>query len=142
MNRLRELRPKTLRFPQFVAAALTILLLPVSVVRADDHVLSLSEIRGEISQQADQRRANAEAITRFFSLPQVEDTLKTAGVDVGRLQASVSLLSDEERADLASRTLAVEDDITGGELTQAQQTLVILAIAGWAFIAILVIAFN
>ena len=125
----------------FTALAVAVLF-SGTALRADDHVLPLSELHDAISQASATREANRAAIDHFFSEPRVETTLKNAGIDVRQVQRQAALLSDEEQARLAAKVRDANRQIAGGELKDSQVTLIIMAIALFAFLAVLVLAFK
>ena len=127
---------------QQITAVIAAALLMPCAVRADDHVLPLSELHGAVAQASADRQANRAAIDHFFSEPRVESTLRNVGLNVNQLRQSAALLSDEEQAQLASRVRSAQQEIAGGELKDSQITLIILAVAAFAFLAVLVLAFK
>lgn len=125
----------------FVSVTITAGLVTTPVA-AQEHVLSLSELHGAISQAAADRHANRAAIDHFFSGAQVRAALKTAGMDANHVRQAATLLDDREQAELAAKARAVESDIAGGELSDAQISLIILAVAGFCYMTVLVLAFK
>ena len=113
-----------------------------AIARADDHVLPLSELRDTLTQSSAQRASDRAAIGQFFSDPRVRDTLKHAGLDADKVGRQASLLSDDEQARLAARVRAADRKISGGELKDAQVTLIIMAVAAFCFLSVLVLAFK
>jgi hypothetical protein len=109
---------------------------------APQHVLSLNEVRQDVAKQSATRQANEIAIDDFFALPRVKKTLAASGVDAEHIRRSVALLDDKEQAAMAARAYSATQDIAGGDLTEGQVTLVILAAIGFAFLTVLVLAFK
>jgi hypothetical protein len=106
------------------------------------HVLSLDQIRQDLVKQSAARESNEAAIAEFFALPRVQKTLTASGINPDRIRRSVSLLDDKEQAELAARASTATNQIVGGDLTEAQVTLVILAAVGFAYLTVLILAFK
>jgi hypothetical protein len=125
-------------------ATLTIatLLFAAFTVRADDHIVPLSELHQAISQANMQRDGNREAIDHFFSQARVQAALSDVGINSGQVKLRASLLSDAEQARLAAKVRAADAQISGGELKDSQVTLIILAVTLFAVLAVLVVAFH
>ena len=120
----RRALAKTLRC--LAPIATMIFLLPAAQA-GPKHVLSLDEVRQDVARQSATRQANETAIADFFSLPKVQKTLAASGMNAERIRQSASLLDDNEQAELAARASTASEQIAGGDLTEAQVTLVILA---------------
>lgn len=130
---------------QAITAVLIALVLPAAVAadtRNTAHVLPIGELRADVARANAEHQANRAAIDRFFSSDRVVSTLQASGMAPDRIRASVSLLNERELADLAARVNSAEAQIVGGELTNAQVTLVILAITVFAYMALLILAFK
>ena len=95
-----------------------------------------------MARQSATRQANETAIADFFALPKVQKTLAASGMDAERIRQSASLLDDKEQSQLAARAFTAREQISGGDLTEAQVSLVILAAIGFAFLTVLVLAFK
>lgn len=119
-----------------------VVLFSTSAARAADHVLTLPELRADISRASAARDADRVTINRFFSQPRVEATLQKAGINVSELRLTTSSLSDQEQAQLAARVRNAQSDLAAGELKDSQVTLIIMAVALFAFLAVLVLAFK
>lgn len=125
----------------FAPIATLIFLIPAAQAEPK-HVLSLDEVRQDVVRQSDVRQANETAIEEFFALPKVQKTLAASGMNAERIRQSASLLDDKEKAELAARASSAREQIAGGDLTEAQVTLVILAAIGFAFLTVLILAFK
>lgn len=130
---------KTLRC---FAPIVTLMFLIPAAQAEPKHVLSLDEVRQDVIRQNAARQANETAIDEFFSLPKVQKTLAASGMNAERIRQSASLLDDREQAELAARAFSASEQIAGGDLTEAQVTLVILAAVGFAYLTVLILAFK
>lgn len=122
-----------------VALAMTVAAMPAL---ADKHVLTIEQLRTDLTQAASTRLAQQATLDGFFSLPRVQTTLRNAGVDVEQIRTATYLMGDEEKSKLAARVSAAQSAIVGGELSNSQVTLIILAIAGFCYLAVLILAFQ
>jgi hypothetical protein len=107
-----------------------------------DHVLSLDQVRQDVAKQSNARQANEAAIDDFFALPRVQKTLAASGVSAEHIRRSAALLDDKEQAAFAARAASAHEQLAGGDLTEAQVTLVILGAIGFAFMTVLILAFK
>lgn len=120
----------------------------ISAVQAADtkaapqHVLSIDQVRQDLAKQSASRQANEAAIDDFFANPKVQKTLSVSGMSAEHVRRAAALLDDKEQASFAARTLSARDQIAGGDLTEAQVTLVILGAIGFAFMTVLILAFK
>lgn len=134
--------PTARKAARYLVPVLTLALSIPSAQAADDHVLSLDQVRQDLAKHSSARQANEAAINDFFSLPRVQKTLTVSGVNADHIRRSAALLDDKEQAAFAARATSASEQIVGGDLTEAQTTLVILGAIGFAFLAVLIIAFK
>lgn len=95
-------------------AVLVYVVVPQPAAAAEPHVVSLSELRHDLSISQQKRAKDLEDIERVLSLPAAEDALAKARLSTARVTAAIAELSDEELSRLASRARAVEQDVEGG----------------------------
>lgn len=128
---------------RFAQAALLAFAIAIPTLQAEPaHVLPLDEVRKDVAKQSATRQANETAIDDFFALPRVQKTLAVSGVSAEHIRRSAALLDDKEQAAFAARAASARDQIAGGDLTEAQVTLVILGAIGFAFMTVLILAFK
>jgi len=113
-----------------------------STQAAPDHVLSLDQVRQDVAKQSATRQANEAAIDEFLANPKVQKTLAVSGVSADHVRQSAALLDDKEQAAFAARAATASEQIAGGDLTEAQVSLVILGAILFAFMAVLILAFK
>ena len=127
---------------QFCRAAITSVLVMVFVVQpalpAQTHVVSPSELRQEAVAATRTRKQNVETITSFLSSPEAEKALRAVHMEPTRVTGSVSLLSDQELADLASRADKAQADFAAGALTERDLLLIVLGLAALILIIVAV----
>jgi len=125
-----------------VAMIAVVLTLSSSQAAEVKHVVGITEYHAAIVDSRVARGANEAVIERFFSEPKVNAVLASSGFSSERLIAHVMTLSDADLARLAGKIRPVEADVRAGELKDAQVTLIIMAVAAFAFLSVLVLAFK
>ncbi len=107
---------------------------------AENHVVSIPQLRQAVNLQAQSRQAKVAKIDEFFSTPRVEKTLKAAQIDPVQVRNAVPQLSDAELARLAARTDKLQRDFAAGSLTNQQITYILIAIGTALLITIIFVA--
>ena len=82
--------------------------------QGDDHVVPLSQLRGDVNYVASQRTKNLADIGQVLSMPAVQEQLGKANLKGDQVQAAVARLDDKELARLADRARAVDQDVRAG----------------------------
>jgi hypothetical protein len=115
--------------PMQVAALLIALgALPGSLV-AQSHVVSQSEVHEQVLAASQTRQHNQDTVTQFLSSPEAAKAVSAAGMDPARVRAAVPALSDEELAQIASRTEKAQADFAAGTIGTRDLLLILVAIA-------------
>ena len=121
------------------AAVTSILLLP-GVLRAEDHVVSLSELREKIVSASKSRQSNVSTIEKLLSSPVAEKAIKRAGLDRNTVVRAVATLSDDEVSRLSARAERAQQDIAAGALSNQELTYIVIALATAVIILVIVAA--
>jgi hypothetical protein len=101
---------------------------------AREHIVSLSELQGQIQSAAKDRAKNLEDIQRVLSYPAATEALKKSNVTIEQVREAVATLSDAELARLSDRARAVEKDVEGGLIVG------LLALIGLIVVIIIVVS--
>jgi len=101
---------------------------------AQDHIVPLAELRGELASAATVRAANLSDIERALALPAARDALEKVHVNPDQVRDAVSKLSDEELSRLADRARGAQQDVQGGLIVG------LLALIGLVVVIIIVVA--
>ena len=109
-----------------------------SNLAAQIHVVSSGDLQKETMAASQARGRNLQTVTRFLSSERAQKTLKSAHIDPTRVGAAVSTLSDEELAQLASRSAKTQADFAAGRLEDRDLLLIILAIAALVLVIVAV----
>jgi hypothetical protein len=109
-----------------------------SVVRGQDtqHVVSLNELKKDAAQPAEVRQANEAAIKDFLSSEQAQKALKSANLDLQKVDKAVGQLSDEDVAKLAERSRQAQKDFAAGNLSNRDLLWIIVIILGILLLAV------
>jgi hypothetical protein len=113
-----------------------------SSLMAQEHIVSPSDLHNDLRQATAARQMNLADVNHFFASDRVQQVLKTSWMDGEKIQKAIPFLSDQELSNLATKTRGAEKDLAAGELTNAQISLIILAVAAYAFLTVLVLAFK
>ena len=96
---------------------------------AQEHVVTSSDLRKDVSHAAQTRRTQEAKIEAFLSTPQAKRALASANIDYKTVEKGVSLLSDREVAELSARAEKARKDFAAGSLTNEQITYILIALA-------------
>jgi hypothetical protein len=132
------------KFPKSIqrtmtAAVTSILLLP-GALRAEDHVVPLSELRENIVSVSKTRQRNVSTVERFLSSPVAEKAIKRAGFDRNTVVRAVATLSDDELSRLSARAERAQQDLAAGALSNQELTYIVIALATAVIILVIVAA--
>jgi hypothetical protein len=114
----------------------------MSTAAADNHVMSTADVQDALRRAGATRQGNQADLDHFLAQQKVKDTLRNAGISTESVREKASLLSDDELSILAAKARSAERDVAGGELKDSQVSLIILAVAAFAFLTVLVLAFK
>src|SRR5882724_8200722 len=109
-----------------------------SSVRAQQHVVSPTDIHKELVDATQVRRQNRDKVKELFSSKAVQKALKKAGMDPAQVKAGVSTLSDAELAQLASRADTARDDFAAGRISDRDLLIIVLGVAALILIIVAV----
>src|SRR6266542_838624 len=109
-----------------------------SSLRAQQHVVSPTEIHKELVNATQTRRQNRDKVRELFSSKAAQKALRKAGMDPVQVKAGVSTLSDAELAQLASRADKARDDFAAGRLSDRDLLIVLVALAALILIIVAV----
>ncbi len=112
-------------------------LLVTAPLRAQDHLVSSSDVNARLAASTAARALDRDAVEQLLARPETEVVAKALGTDVGRVKAAVASLDDRELADLAVRAAALERDPAAGHERWMNDFLVIFLV-----VAIVVLVLN
>jgi hypothetical protein len=101
---------------------------------AQEHIVPLKELQGQVQSAAKDRAKNLEDIQRVLSYPAAAAALKKSNVSLEQMRVAVATLSDDELARLSDRARASEKDVEGGLIVG------LLALIGLIVVIIVVVS--
>jgi hypothetical protein len=127
---------------QFVRVATASMLAVVFMIPQDSlaqsHVVSLAELQSATVAATQARERNIQSLRAFVSSPTAEKALKSAHIDAQQVKNSVSRLSDQELAQLASRAGKAQADFAAGKLSDRDLIIILLAVVALILIIVAV----
>ena len=109
-----------------------------AIAQQADHAVPAQELRKDVQKASDTRHADEAAIRELLSTEQGQKALKSANVDLQKVNTAVGQLSDEETARLAAQSRAIQKDIAAGTLSDRDLLIIIVAIAALVLIIVAV----
>jgi hypothetical protein len=111
-----------------VGLLVTALAVPPSL-RAQQHVVSPTDIQKELVNATERRTQNREKINELFSSKAAEKALKGAGMNPGQVKTAVATLDDAELALLAARSDKLRADFAAGRIRDRDLIIILVVIA-------------
>ncbi len=121
-----------------VACALIAVFAVPQNLAAQEHVVTPSDLQRQAAATAQSRQENIQAVQKFFASDRAKQALKSARIDYQKVQNAVAQMSDEELAQLATKTGAAQKDFAAGALTNQQLTYIIIALATAVLVIIII----
>lgn len=119
-------------------AACFLLTLCATSILAQTHVVSQADIHKELVTAARTRQQNLQKVKGLFSSDETRKAMEAAQINPERVDASVSTLSDEELARLASRADKLDQDFAAGRINDRDLLIIILGVAALVLIIVAV----
>src|SRR5882762_6476469 len=107
---------------------ITLFAVPMQIV-AQSHVVSPADLQKEMVSAGQARQQHLETVQRFLSTPTAVQAMKSSQMDPRQVKDAVSVLSDEELAQLSARADKAPADFAAGRLSDRDLILIILGIA-------------
>ena len=125
-----------LRAGLFVSCLLIISFAVPPSLRAQQHVVSPTDIHKELVNATDRRIQDRRKVNDLFSSEEAERALRGAGMDPGQVRPAVATLSDAELAQLAARSERLQADFAAGRLSNRELLIIILVLAAVVLIIV------
>jgi hypothetical protein len=109
-----------------------------SNLAAQAHVVSPADLQNETVAASQGRQRNLETVTQFLSSPRARKALKSAHMDPEQVKAAVPTLSDQELAQLASRSTKAQADFAAGRVEDHDLLVILVALAALVLIIVAV----
>lgn len=112
-----------------IASVLAMFLVVPSDVMAQNHVVSPTELQKVVVAASQTRQHNIDTLQQLLSSPAAEKAIKSAQMDPRQVKSAVSVLDDQDLAQLAARADKANADFAAGSLSDRDLILIIVAIA-------------
>jgi hypothetical protein len=123
-----------------IPAALTFLLLNPTASMAQsatpDHLVSPQVLQQQVQSASETRQQNIRTVTDFLSTPTAEHAMRDAHYDPVQVRTAIPTLSDQELANLASRSADAQQKFSAGYIGQGLLTLIIICVVIIIIVAI------
>lgn len=107
---------------------ITLFAVPMQLV-AQSHVVNPADLQKEMVSATQARQQHMETVQKFLSTPTAVKAMKSSQIDPQQVKNAVSVLSDEELAQLSARADKAQADFAAGSLSDRDLILIILGIA-------------
>src|SRR5262249_27990943 len=129
-RRFRTMLSKQMSSVRLVTTCTLILMFAVPTgLLAQTHVVNPADLQKEMVAASQVRQHNVETVQRFLSSEKAEKALKSAHIDPSQVKTAVSMLSNDELSQLASRADKAQADFAAGDLSERDLLLIVLGIA-------------
>jgi len=105
---------------------------------AQAHIVSPSDLQKATVAATQARQRNMETVQNLLSSAAAEKAMRSAHIQPGQVQRGVSNLSDQELAQLASRSEKAQADFAAGNLSDRDLLIIVLAVAALVLIIVAV----
>jgi len=131
------------RFTSIAFAILFALLVgaPLAAPRAtfaQDHVVAPSDIQKDVAGVTATRQKNQAQLEEFVASPEAQHALKSAHLDSGQVKNAIPQLDNEELAQLSARSEKAQKDFAGGNISDRDLLIILVAIAALILIIVAV----
>jgi hypothetical protein len=113
------------------AALLLAFVAPITIraqAADQDHVVSSQALDRQVANSSTARQQNIETLQRLLDTPTAQKAMHDAKVDPQQVKSAIPTLSDNELANLSSRTIRAQHDLAAGFIGPGMFTIIILAI--------------
>lgn len=117
---------------------LVAVLVPQSAL-AQSHIVKPEDLQKALLDASSARKQNITAVEELFSTEQAQSFFRKAGIDHSKAIRAISLLEDEELAQLAAQAKEIEADFAAGEISDRTMLWVIIVVGIGALIAFLIV---
>lgn len=101
---------------------------------AQNHVVSPAQIQGDVADASAVRQNNEKQLRSFLATKEMQQVMKSEGVNPRQVTNAVSQLSDADLARLAARSAKAQSDFAAGRMSGP-----VLFLIGAAIVAVILI---
>jgi CDP-diacylglycerol pyrophosphatase len=106
--------------------------------QSSQHLVSPSDLRQSAVNATQVRQQNIEDLNHFFSSAQAQRALESAHMNPQEVKQAVAGLSDQELAQLASRTNKAQADFAAGNISDHDLLIILVCVAALILIIVAV----
>jgi hypothetical protein len=103
---------------------------------AQDHVVSPGQIQNDITSSSATRQRNEQQLRGFLSRKEIQQAMKSEGVNPQQVTNAVSQLNDTDLANLAARSQKAQSDFAAGRMGLGIFTLIGIVVVAVILIAV------
>jgi hypothetical protein len=103
---------------------------------AQDHVVSPGQIQNDVASSSVVRQENEQQLRSFLSTKEIQNAMKSEGVNPQQVTNAVSRLNDADLASLAARSQKAQRDFAGGRFGLGIFTLIGIVVVAAILIAV------
>jgi hypothetical protein len=115
-------------------------ILPLLSETPPDHIVAVPDLHQAVRSAAQARQDNLTKLDKFFASERARKALETVKLDPVKVSRALTLLSDEELANLVARSDKMQSDVAAGSLSNQQITYILIALATAVIILVIVAA--
>lgn len=108
------------------------------VAEVTDHLVSPSDLQKAAVDASKARAQNLESLQSFFGSEQAQRAIASAHMNPQQINKAIASLSDEELAQLATRTRKAQAEFAAGNLSDRDLLIILVAIAALILIIVAV----
>lgn len=113
----------------------SVLVAPQAIV-AQDHVVAPSRIQNDISSASTVRQQNEEQLKNFLAMKEMQQAMKSEGVNPRQVTNAVGQLNDADLARLAAQSRKAQRDFAAGGIGLGIFTLIGIIVVAAILIAV------
>ena len=103
---------------------------------AQDHVVPPAQIQKDVANASATRQLHEQQLKSFLSRKEIQNAMKSEGVNPKQVNNAVSQLSDAELTRLAARTQKAQRDFAGGLIGMGIFTLIGVVVVAVILVAV------
>lgn len=103
---------------------------------AQNHVVSPGQIQNDVASSSATRQRNEQELRGFLSRKEIQQAMKSEGVNPQQVTNAVGLLNDTDLANLAARSQKAQSDFAAGRLGLGIFTLIGIVVVAVILIAV------
>jgi hypothetical protein len=96
---------------------------------AQTHVVPQAQIQRDLATSSTARQRNEQQLKSLLSMPEMQQAMKSKGIDAQQVTSAISQLNNADLAQLAARSAKAQKDFAAGDITNRDLLLILLGAA-------------